>query len=1373
MLKIDILHAADQHVKHKEEDNIDSIEANLKDIVNKLRETKAAIFLFAGDLFDNANPNEVERKLAYKFIAEILHVETLQEFVFMCGNHDILSDRKNYELLKGNNSFNSLNEFIGTLAPQLAAKLTYLKEQRQYVSKCSNRLSWIPYSLEDGMSNGNNIKWELIENNPEPTYNITVFHDIVRDYVEDSKLPVRKDKLVHLPFVKDFKTDLILSGDIHKNYTKISDGKTFIYPGSTNQVSFGEKSSIKIRKNSTIFHADDKYIKLHELTFENENVIKPKRVTTDLQLDCQLSYIEVDLNSNRVVPHYLEDIEKFLRIAKFGLNQTYIKMRLSANYAKHEIEIFKLIERICTELTNKNGINPDSNFKIITSYDKFSVTNVDENHEDLLEIDEDEEEKEFNFNIDDLKLTTEKLNALFYKTLEKQVGYLKKELGDDALVKEVMDMVHSVFSEQIELLLSAIPNFTIELDSIETNGFMNLEKNVINLAVPGITKINGTNGIGKTTLLNMVRYVIRGVVFDGLKANQKKLNTLLIFNDKNINQNTVSTRMFAKVNSTQIAITRIATRKWKNNATDEQKACLEWKNYVSEVSTSLKLDVMTKDGQKTFTGDEAENLLTKWFGDVASTILILNQFKILSLLNLQSDKLQQMVLDYIGIDYLNLLKENLPAIKNNYNLKRPESTLELLKSEYIRLTKLKDDGVLDLDELLNLSKESKTSIETFELNVESKNKLLIDMGNIPNLINETDELITTKGTEIETFVIKPLLEIPVWTETQPVSTDWTKHDEMMVQNNNTLDGYKEQVTTKKTKITELQDKLVAELKVNKQNYPTQISELFNEKQKIYKEQYGDLTNQINNDVETLQNTFLKIVDGLKIKQDEKKTEIDNLISEKKTLTDRNHAIDTEVESGVCKECERPFGTDFESHKVSLLKEKTENLTKLGNIEQTHTELNKQYLNIKNFVTLYNEYYTKSINQDMKWFTELETYGQLAQKPIIDNIVILEAKHKTINEIFNNLNSQNLEYFKDSHDLGLQQLFDSVTTINDLIADVDSQIEGILKLDVKVITNNNLVDLIVDLSGTEGLIESLEKTISADKTHKETTNNNYIDTLKGYNDRYAIHVESLNNVNTNNTEINNHNNKLESLKTNLSNLKLKLVEYQNKLPDYTQLTDTLTELKTDLKSEKENFESLNTSYNTLSKELNDVDNQIQKNNEGLAEWVVFKRDTLIYSIYDKLINKEFPDIIFEYYRQYLNNSLNVLLRDMNFKLFWDKTGELYMVEITAGFTTYRPVQLVSGMQTSFLGLSLIYAIHMLNVKNNISHIFIDELSGAFNTGKELTDKTNLINYQEQFVLLINKFTEKNVWIIDHNIANMFETQTMEVIAGEHGGKYITL
>ena len=77
-----------------------------------------------------------------------------------------------------------------------------------------------------------------------------------------------------------------------------------------------------------------------------------------------------------------------------------------------------------------------------------------------------------------------------------------------------------------------------------------------------------------------------------------------------------------------------------------------------------------------------------------------------------------------------------------------------------------------------------------------------------------------------------------------------------------------------------------------------------------------------------------------------------------------------------------------------------------------------------------------------------------------------------------------------------------------------------------------------------------------------------------------------------------------------------------------------------------------------------------------------------------------------------NKLNILLEGLDFRLYWNNDSNLYLTKFSKnenGNTEliYLPVKLASGMQTTFLGLSLIYSFHLLNIKNSLSHIFIDE------------------------------------------------------------------
>ena len=94
-----------------------------------------------------------------------------------------------------------------------------------------------------------------------------------------------------------------------------------------------------------------------------------------------------------------------------------------------------------------------------------------------------------------------------------------------------------------------------------------------------------------------------------------------------------------------------------------------------------------------------------------------------------------------------------------------------------------------------------------------------------------------------------------------------------------------------------------------------------------------------------------------------------------------------------------------------------------------------------------------------------------------------------------------------------------------------------------------------------------------------------------------------------------------------------------------------------------------------------------------------------------------------------------------------------------------------METTYLSLALVYTIHLLNVKNSISHIFIDEISGTLNDGKDLSYEAK--NYKEMLVLVLNKFKDKSIFIIDHNIENLFETITYEVQPEGKCSKYVII
>lgn len=235
--------------------------------------------------------------------------------------------------------------------------------------------------------------------------------------------------------------------------------------------------------------------------------------------------------------------------------------------------------------------------------------------------------------------------------------------------------------------------------------------------------------------------------------------------------------------------------------------------------------------------------------------------------------------------------------------------------------------------------------------------------------------------------------------------------------------------------------------------------------------------------------------------------------------------------------------------------------------------------------------------------------------------------------------------------------------------------------------------------------------------------------------------------------------------------MKLKNYILLKPDYDDKVEKLNELKLYCETLRKDIENRQneTSHNIV--ELTRIESEVTKLQELIKEYTDYQLNLYIYGIYSKLVKNDFKKIVFEYYRKFLNNTLNILLEGLKFKLFWDESGELFMIEIKNGQTSFRPVQLVSGMETCFQGLALIYAIHVLNVKNSVSTIFIDEISGQLNSGKELTNKDSVQNYQEQLILLLGKFNKKNLFIIDHVIHDLNQSNTFEVVASKEGSKFI--
>ena len=222
-------------------------------------------------------------------------------------------------------------------------------------------------------------------------------------------------------------------------------------------------------------------------------------------------------------------------------------------------------------------------------------------------------------------------------------------------------------------------------------------------------------------------------------------------------------KKFKNANISKIIIERNAKRTWKKSATLENKKSINWKTFIDTVTSNLTLRIYPKDKDTVVKmNDEAQMLIDQWFGNTIETIFILNQFKILQLLNSSGDELKESALDYIGVDYTKSLVTNLEIVKPNYLVSKPEKSQMDIVVEKNKATQtiLANNQKIEEQTLL-LENETKSQI-IIKNNIELKNTELLNIGNTPEKLKTTQ----TKLNEFEelknNFEIKNPKVLPIF-----------------------------------------------------------------------------------------------------------------------------------------------------------------------------------------------------------------------------------------------------------------------------------------------------------------------------------------------------------------------------------------------------------------------------------------------------------------------------------------------------------------------------------------------------------------------------------------------------------------------------------
>ena len=1254
-----IAHIADLHLNLKKSELPQK--RTLSDIINTVSDRYYGIdsLIIAGDIFDVTPQTNAEVKMIYQFLVDLLNIDTLDEVIFMEGNHDLILKKSRQQ--EGETDITVFDTFINMLSSlneEYSEKFIYINKSGIYQSKMHQNIKYVGYCLRDGMN------LQPFEKDSDSTY-IGIYHDILKEYAIEKKLPVRQDILDKKLSIDTFKNDgcdYVIAGDIHENYNF---DNYFFYSGSAQQVNAGEGEYIKILKNNQIKFDEttsEKFINIYEIDTKNKKLILDKKSS----LINFRNYITIDIKETYTIAEIMDmliknrgTIETILP-SKFNVVENTIVIKLLYYYRQVESEIVNRIQEFFKSILNNleskievkySGLQIESEEAIEKIQKVLEV--IGESSDDNTDIESNGEGLEEALKPDDLKslkpihLTDEQIQKLF----EAQIDTVNNSDIDDKVKSDVINLFKSEYSNILNYHTNKF--YDIKLLSIYTNSFMGLGENNIDLDIPGLVRIKGTNGIGKTTLYNMIKYVITGNVFDGLSKNQKVKNALLLFNDSNPDIDEQIIKLSFTINQKPLEIIRKNERVWKNNVSDEQKVSINWKDYVSTVKSS----VVIKTHEKTVENQEVvENLLNEWFGNTINNIVILNSQKLSEILNTTGSNLKDLILYYLGINYLSILKDNLPNIKESLNISKPNINYNNTNIEL-------NENIQKLSEIEKHKNDFEThksdyeiKIKSYETNLESINNQLIALGYNPTVIELNQE--TLDNLQIEYYKVKDFTEKQIEPAKTNIDYERKQVDLEFQEKQKEYNAFIEKINQARIKLETLKSERIQEnQKSIKNEFDTKITDIETE--------INDLTSK-RNKVEIDFNTKLE---DAKSRNRQYLFEIDK--------------IEKELESGICQSCKRPFDVDIHHN----------------------DELNQK---LSEFKQLYND-----------------------SKAEIDSI--LQKKNNELSDFDSHINEK-------KNNLML------------LRKDFDKQ----LSLTLSIVYE--------DLEEKKRKLSDLNDTKKKEFDDAVSEKDSKISEL--------IEIERKNNIEI--QKVINHNNNVDKrndLIARINTLKSEIEVTKEKKEKFDVLNEKKKAYSEEIQKAKTEYNAVVTRFNQLEKEIVVVNSKISQLTTVLMEYDEYKKRLVTFNVYKTIVEDKFPEAIFLYYQQFINNVLNELLEDMNFKLYWHTSGDLYMTVIENGNIVYRPVLLSSGMQNAFLGLSLVYAIHELNIKNNISHIFIDEISGQLNSGKELSNKEDVINYQSELSNLLSKFKNKSIFIIDHVIENLFETMSYEVVKSSNGSKYI--
>lgn len=942
-------------------------------------------------------------------------------------------------------------------------------------------------------------------------------------------------------------------------------------------------------------------------------------------------------------------------------------------------------------------------------------------------INDEEEQQVLQINELEKLITEEKITDVATEYINKQVQKSATIVAEDK--EKVIKVVTDLFVREMKNFCNDIVSNRITFQKIRIDNFMSFGSGVIvdMNSFDGLIKLTGGNGVGKTTFYNSIKWVLTGFISRDQNKVKKNENNLLIFNDYRWSSDEVFVALKMLVNNNVVVVLRKATREWKKNTTDEQKQSKEWKKYISGTTQSVTVQIV----DETIQGDKAEEWLTSIFGGLENLerIVFPNQYTLKSFVCSDPARLCEEVLNHVGMNFFERMEAAYETVRKNElsSLAKPSQTIDALKQLIVEC----ELHTKEIDEKLD---DIGNDIGSVDMNLLSTEGIIkgLNSKKHPGITKETIDTEQTNIDTEQTSISERLKKANAGEEMIVAKINQTNIDELTAN----VESAQKAWETAQSNLGESRvaaEKINADIQSNVQNVRIRTTEIESE----YKEKKSNIRMKI---VE-LESSKKALTSDIQMSEIKRKEILNNDIAQKdKYISDCTH--DEQIHTSVL---------NSNMGELNELSKHIESLKNSTVCPTCHRELDAEHIvhiqeQVKQLTDKYKDIETKNqeLKKDIELIQQSRRTMEISKKQLIDNPETYTVWYEE------KLRGDKL--VKQKEDIE-SQIFNLEASFND----IDNVYKQALKEDFKIIELLSIYETLKQkLSESASKASDLAKELELKKQEFDSAQSVLAD--------YNKNIQNLERIRSMKTAIDADQKALdirkETLALNIEKLKEnqeldeRITKEQNYANDLKKSLNELQEQEKELRVQKQSFDISKRRYEM------DIENAVlyRVTEQGLKQ-------------YKTLLGKQgLPQHIFSMIRGLLNHRLNDLLEYMEFRLHFNQDNQLQMIDLSKPSNPIRTPMQMSGMQTVFTGLALIYVNRLCNNTFIFDGLYIDEVSGQLNTGEELTYESQ--NYQEQLKRLLKQFTNLKVWIVDHVIEDMEENFRLEVVPSNDGAHIIT-